>query len=70
MTGAASPLWPRELILEFDAADQSAKELVTGLTAEQLNWQPRPGASNYDVNRIRFRNPFIPVIRFYRGKRV
>jgi len=38
------PPWSIRLVSEFDAADQSAKELVTGLTAEQLNWQPRPGA--------------------------
>ena len=36
--------WSIRLISEFDAADQSAKELVTGLTPEHLNWQPKPGA--------------------------
>ena len=36
--------WAVRLISEFDAADQSARELVTGLNREQLNWQPKPGA--------------------------
>jgi hypothetical protein len=43
-SGSASPPWPARLISEFDAADLSAKELVAGLTPEQLNWQPEPGA--------------------------
>ncbi|HEV2987504.1 MAG TPA: DinB family protein [Candidatus Angelobacter sp.] len=43
-TGVASPAWPARLIAELDAADQRAKQLVTGLTPEQLNWQPQPGA--------------------------
>jgi hypothetical protein len=159
-SASASPAWPARLIAEFDAADQSAKKLVAGLTPEQLNWRPAPSswsvgqclehlcvanevylpaissslpgqpvsavseiqvgwfgrwfisrhiepspqtsqarapkkitpgarvelsvldrflrsnqaarelvrrASDYDVNRIRFRNPFIPVIRFTVG---
>jgi len=36
--------WSIRLLFEFEAANQSAKALVAGLTAEQLNWQPRPGA--------------------------
>ena len=36
--------WRLRLNTEFDAADQQAKELVMGLSAEQLNWQPQPGA--------------------------
>ena len=36
--------WTVRLIAEFDAADQKAQELVTGLSPEQLNWQPEPGA--------------------------
>jgi DinB superfamily len=36
--------WTLRLIAEFDAADQKAQELVTGLSPEQLNWQPGPGA--------------------------
>lgn len=35
--------WPARLIAELDAADRRAKELVDGLTPEQLNWQPAPG---------------------------
>jgi len=36
--------WCVRLIAEFDAADQQAKELAMGLSSEQLNWQPQPGA--------------------------
>jgi hypothetical protein len=43
-TGAASPAWSVRLIAELDANDQRAKELVTGLTPEQINWHPQPGA--------------------------
>ncbi len=42
--GAALPAWSIRLIAEIDAADQSAKKLVDGLSPEQLNWQPVPGA--------------------------
>jgi hypothetical protein len=42
--GTVLPAWSVRLITEFDAADQSAKELVVGLNPEQLNWQPAPGA--------------------------
>lgn len=41
---AASPAWSVRLLTELDAADERAKELVTGLNLEQLNWQPGPGA--------------------------
>jgi hypothetical protein len=154
------PAWSVRLIAELDVADQRAKALAMGLSSEQLNWQPQPGAwsvgqclehlcaaneiylpamssslvdkptsavdeitpgwfgrwfiasyiepsprskraraprkiapgaqvessvldrfvrsnhsirqlvrdaSNYDVNRIRFRNPFVPLIRFTVG---
>ena len=43
-TSAVLPAWSIRLIAEFDASDESAKELVGGLTPEQLNWQPTPGA--------------------------
>jgi hypothetical protein len=36
------PVWPARLITELDAADQSAKQLVTCLSREQLNWQSNP----------------------------
>jgi DinB superfamily len=158
--GADLSAWAIRLMAELDAADETAKKLVTGLALGQLNWQPElnawsvgqclehlcrtndvylpamssslpgkppsavpditPGwfgrwflrsyvepspstkratapkmivpnsrvessvldhflrsnqaarelvrhASNYDVNRIRFRNPFIPIIRFTLG---
>jgi hypothetical protein len=39
---AVLPAWAVRLIAELDAADETAKELPTGLTTEQLNWQPRP----------------------------
>ena len=38
------PSWSIGLIAELDAADQTAKDLVLGLTPEQLNWQPVPSA--------------------------
>jgi hypothetical protein len=39
-----SPAWILRLIAKFDAADQKAQELATGLSPEQLNWQPEPDA--------------------------
>jgi hypothetical protein len=42
--GTVLPAWAIRLITEFDAADHSAKELVSGLNPEQLNRQPVPGA--------------------------
>ncbi len=42
-TGIALPAWSTRLIAELDTSDQQAKELVTGLTPEQLNWQAQPG---------------------------
>jgi hypothetical protein len=38
------PAWSRRLIAELDAADRRAAALIDGLTVDQLNWQPRPGA--------------------------
>lgn len=40
----SSPAWPAQLISELDTSDQRAKELIAGLTAEQLNWHPTAGA--------------------------
>lgn len=40
----ALPAWSTRLISELDAADQHAKELVSPLTVEQLNWQSVGGA--------------------------
>ena len=39
-----SAAWSFRLIAEFDAADQKARELATGLSPEHLNWQPEPDA--------------------------
>ena len=39
-----SPAWTIRLIAEFDAADQKAEQLLTGLSPDQLNWQPGPDA--------------------------
>lgn len=39
-----APAWCRRLIAEFDAADARIAAVAHGLTAEQLNRQPRPGA--------------------------
>ncbi len=41
---AASPAWFNRLMAELDANDQNAKNVIVGLTTEQLNWQPAPGA--------------------------
>jgi hypothetical protein len=38
------PDWSLRLIAELGAADRRAAALVDGLTLDQLNWQPRPGA--------------------------
>lgn len=38
------PGWAARLSSEFETADARAGALARGLTAEQLNWPPRPGA--------------------------
>ncbi len=38
------PAWPTRLIAELDAADKRVRALFTGISEEQLNWHPRPGA--------------------------
>jgi len=37
------PAWAVRLAAELDAADESSKKLVTGLSPAQLNWQSSPG---------------------------
>jgi hypothetical protein len=39
-----TPAWATQLMNELDVADQEARELVAGLTLEQLNSPPMPGA--------------------------
>jgi hypothetical protein len=39
-----APAWSRQLIAELQASDQRAIALARPLTAEQLNWKPRPGS--------------------------
>ena len=34
--------WSARLLSELDAADERARKLIDGLSAEQLNWQPAP----------------------------
>ena len=41
--GAALPSWAVRILGELDAADESAKDVVRGLTPEQLNRRPAPG---------------------------
>lgn len=41
---SSSPAWSIQLLAELDANDHKARELTAGLTVEQLNWQPAPGA--------------------------
>ncbi len=43
-TTLALPAWSARLISELDAADQHAKELVSPLTVDQLNWQSARGS--------------------------
>jgi hypothetical protein len=38
----ALPNWSQRLIFELDIADQRADSLAKALSAEQLNWRPRP----------------------------
>jgi hypothetical protein len=41
---SALPAWSLRLISELEVADRRAEAVTKGLTAEQLNWQPRQGA--------------------------
>jgi DinB family protein len=63
--GAALPAWAVRLMAELDAADETAKELVTGLTPEQLNWQP--GLNAWSVGQClehlcRMNEVYLPAI--------
>jgi hypothetical protein len=40
----ASSAWAERIASDLAASDQVARQLVTGLTEEQLNWQPAPGS--------------------------
>ena len=37
-------VWSIRLAADLGASDENARELVSGLTEEQLNWQPAPGS--------------------------
>src|SRR5215469_8329081 len=37
-------VWSIRLAADLSASDENARELVSGLTEEQLNWQPAPGS--------------------------
>ena len=39
-----APGWCGRLIAELGASDQRANHLLSGLSSQQLNWQPAPGA--------------------------
>src|SRR4051812_28629380 len=41
---AGPPAWSLRLPAELDANDQRARDLVAGLSREQLNWQPHAGS--------------------------
>ncbi len=41
---AFAPAWSIRLTTDLSANDQTARNLVGGLTDEQLNWQPAPGS--------------------------
>jgi hypothetical protein len=38
------PVWSQRLLSELEIADGRAERLARGLTPEQFNWNPRPGA--------------------------
>lgn len=38
-----APAWATRLSSDLNANDRAAKELVAGLSEEQLNWRPAPG---------------------------
>jgi hypothetical protein len=38
----ALPNWSQRLIFELDVADRRADSLAKTLSAEQLNWRPKP----------------------------
>ena len=40
----ALPAWSDRLIAALDEADRNAREVLAGLTAEELNRQPQPGS--------------------------
>lgn len=40
----ALPAWCTRLIAEYTASDARAEAIARGLTREQINWTPRPGA--------------------------
>lgn len=39
-----SSAWPARLIPQLEAADERARALFTGISQEQVNWQPQPGS--------------------------
>ncbi len=39
-----APAWSIRLATDLSANDQTARDLVSGFTDEQLNWQPEPGS--------------------------
>lgn len=39
-----APAWSIRLAADLSANDQTARDLVSGFTDEQLNWQPAPGS--------------------------
>jgi hypothetical protein len=41
---SALPAWSQRLISELELADARAERLARGLSREQLNWSPTPGA--------------------------
>jgi DinB superfamily len=57
--------WAARLIADLAANDQAATRLITGLTREQLNWQPAPGAwsAGQCIEHLRITNEaYLPAI--------
>jgi DinB superfamily len=44
MGDAGLPQWSQCLMVDLESADRRAEAVAHGLSTEQLNWQPRPGA--------------------------
>ena len=44
LSETAATAWSKRLTAELSESDQTVRTLATGLTNEQLNWQPAPGS--------------------------
>jgi len=64
-TTSARPAWAQRLIADLEAADGRAERVASGLSREQLNWSPAPGAWSIGqcLEHVRIGNEFyLPAI--------